>query len=223
MPTIKTERSELYISVPEWKRTLTHAQTVASWLAAWLAFDCIFGKRRDEICRLIRKNVWTENGFLFVRFYVGKKKHRTALIDQMPYLKKKTLQHYATHYILDYLKEFDEVGWPETSYLFPSSRHEAVLKVQTKFHNREGQEQTKQYQYIKTGGYRSGQNVYYWIKKVNPNIWPHLGRHTVATKVADSGGTEYEVAAVLDISPRTAAHYVHHGTARTEAWSQRPD
>jgi integrase len=232
MPIIKTKREEYIIYAPEWKQTLQDAEKEASWLAAWLAFDCIFGKRRNEICRLKRRDVWTQEGYLYVRFFIGKKRNKTATIDKMPYTKKKVLTHYAIKYILSYLEEYDKLAlegylFPsnransEEGYLFPSNRANSEITVKTKFLNRKGEKEFKEYSYHVEGGYRSPQDVYYWIKKVNPNIWAHLGRHTVATIAAEEGATEYDICNILDVSPRTASRYVHHGTKLNERWSEQ--
>jgi len=222
MPEIKTKRSELPIYKPEWEETLIKAKAMfGGWLAAWLAFDCIFGKRGDEICRLRRNNIWVQDSYLYVRFFVGKKRKRTDIIEQLPYTKKKTLHHYAIPYILEYLKEYDEQNGTQDGYIFPSNRQPTIRKVRTTFTNRQGQKETRTYTYPIPGGYRSLQDVYYYIKKVNPHIWPHLGRHTVGTLAAEEGATEYDICSILDVTPRTASKYVHHGTKLTEKWSER--
>ena len=33
--------------------------------------------------------------------------------------------------------------------------------------------------------------------------------------------TEYDIAAIIDVSPLTANRYVHHGTKLTERWRER--
>ena len=219
MPKITTVREEYVIYAPEWKQTLQDAEQEASWLSAWLAFDCIFGKRRNEICRLKRRDVWTRGKYLFARFMVGKKRSKTALLDRMPYTKKKVLTHYATKYILSYLEEYDKQGFE--GYLFPSDRTSSSITVRTKFTNKVGEKELKEYTYNVEGGYRSPQDVHYWIKKANPKIWAHLGRHTVATLAAEAGATEYDICNILDVSPRTASRYVHHGTKLIERWSKQ--
>ena len=220
MPKITTDRQEFCIYKPEWQQTLDKAATIKPWLAAWLAFDCIFGKRRNEICKLKRENIWTQDGYLYTRFFVGKKRSRTSTIDQSPYTKKITLKHYAVPYILKYLETLQV----ETGYIFPWSKpRKNSLVIHTKFINRDGEEETKEYTYPVAQGYRSPQNVYNWVKKANPNIWPHLGRHTVATRASEDGATEYDIQNILDVSPRTASHYVHHGTKLTERWSDKTE
>ncbi len=222
LPKIKTEREEFVIYRPEWEKTLADAKEYSTWLAAWLAFDCIFGKRRNEICKLKRKDIWIQSDFLFVRFYVGKKKSKKATIDKLPYTKKKALQHSAIHYILEYLKEWDT--WRLTSkrpteYLFPMNRKDTKVTVHTKCILADGTNEVREYHYSVEGGYISGALVNYYMKKINPKIWLHLGRHTVGTLAAESGASEYDVSNILDVTARTASRYVHHGTALTEKWS----
>lgn len=221
MPKLTTKRSENIVYAPEYQATCDKAKTeVGSWLAAWIGFDWIFGKRRNEISKLIRKDIWTQDGYLYARFYVGKKKSRAALVDQLPYTKRKTLKHPAVLFILAYLEEYDKIGAPD-GYIFPSSRKATTLTVHTKFENKQGNEEVRAYTYPKPGGYIDPALVYYYIRKVNPHFWPHLGRHTVATLAAEDGATEYDISNILDVSPRTASKYVHHGTKLTERWSDQ--
>jgi integrase len=212
------------IYTPEWQGTLEKAdKEIGPWLAAWLGFLWAFGKRRNEISKLVRRNICVEQNYLYVRFFVGKKKGRTASIDQLPYTKKRTVEHKAVPYILKYLKEYDVTGKPE-GYIFPDpGRSRKMLKIHTKFTDREGKLQTKEYVYQKEGGYLDPSLVYYYIKKVNPNIWPHLGRHTTATRAAEDGATEYDIMNILDVSARTASKYVHHGTKLIEEWSKKTE
>ena len=220
MPKITTLRAEMVMYRPEWEQTLQTAEKESAWLSAWLGFCCIFGKRRNEICKLLRQNIWTQNGYLYVRFFVGKKRSRTSTIDQGPYTKKITLKHYAVPYILRYLEtlEFKE------GYIFPWKRpRKNELTIHTRFKNRDGEWETKEYHYPVQQGYRSPQNVCHYIKKVNPSMWPHLGRHTVATRAAEDGATEYDIQNILDISARTASKYVHRGTKLTERWSEKTE
>ena len=226
MPKITTQREELIIYKPEWEATLQKAEKMYGlWLTCWLAFDCIFGKRRNEICRLRYGDAWVQDGYLYCRFRVGKKRNRTATIDKMPYTKKITLKHYAVHYVTAYMEEFKKEHKHEEEikklYIFPSNRKESELTVHTKCRTRNGSTEIREYYYHVEGGYMSGQNVLYYIKKVNPNIWAHLGRHSVATGAAEDGATEYDIANIIDVTPRTASKYVHHGTKLTERWSER--
>jgi len=198
-------------------------------MSCWLAVCCIFGKRRNEICKLKWQDIWEQEGYLYMRFHVGKKRNRTALIDKMPYTKRITLKHYAVPFILEYLKEFyakhNHTGITieafKAMYIFPSDRKESDIIIHTKFKNREGQVERKEYHYHLEGGYLSGADIYNRVKKINKSIWPHLGRHSVATMAAEDGCSEYDISNILDVSPRTASKYVKHGTAHTERWSER--
>lgn len=231
MPLIKVVRAERVVYTPEWLNTLEKAKKQEGlWLAAWLAFDWIFGKRRNEISKLLRKDVWTEQGYLYARFYVGKKKSKTASVDQLPYTKRKVLEHKGIPYILEYLKEYDEshkINDPDKvsrAYLFPwANPRKDTVTVRTKFKNREGIEETREYTYPVQSGYINPSLVNYYLKKVNDKMWLHLGRHSVATRASEDGATEYDIANILDVSPRTASKYVHHGTKLTEEWSKKTE
>jgi hypothetical protein len=225
MPIIKTVRAERVVYSPEWIDTLEKAKKIVGlWFAAWLAFDWIFGKRRNEISKVYRKDVWIEHGYLYTRFYVGKKRSKTASVDQLPYTKRKVLQHKGIPYILEYLKEYDESIKASSGYLFPwSNPRKQTVTVRTKFKNREGNEETREYTYPVQIGYINPSLVNYYLKKVNDKMWLHLGRHSVATRASEDGATEYDIANILDVSPRTASKYVHHGTKLTEEWSKQVD
>jgi integrase len=219
------KKRERIIYTPEWIKTCDNAKLMCgAWLAAFLGFVWAFGKRRNEVAKLLRKDVWIQEGYLYVRFYVGKKRTRTASVDLLPYTKRKILKHKAMPYILEYLAEYDKIKRDEydKGYLFPSdSARKATVTVHTKFKNRTGQEEIREYTYQRELGYINPDLVAYYVRKVNPNIWLHLGRHTVATRAAEEGATEYDIANILDVSPRTASKYVHHGTKLTEDWSKR--
>ena len=225
MPTIKVVRAERVVYTPEWIETIEKAKReIGLWLSAWLAFDWIFGKRRNEISKLYRKDIWTEQGYLYARFYVGKKRSKTASVDQLPYTKRKIVEHKGVHYILEYLEEYDRNIHASSGYLFPwSNPRRQSVTVRTKFKNRQGQEEIREYTYPVESGYIDPALVNYYAKKVNLHFCLHLGRHSVATRASEDGATEYDIANILDVSPRTASKYVHHGTKLTEEWSKRTD
>jgi integrase len=215
------------ISKSEWKETLTKAKVVGTWLSAWLAFDCIFGKRANEICKLKRLDAHTSETHLFVTFHVGKKRSRVGPIDSNEFFKSKTLKHYAMPYIIEYLKEWDD--WNQTSkvkslYLFPENRAESTHTVHRKFLNGKGEEVEKDYTYKVEGGYIHPSKIYRLVVQtknaINPNMWLHLGRTTIGTRMAENGYSQFDIAPVLDVSPRTAVAYAEHGTAKTRDWNE---
>jgi integrase len=98
-------------------KTLKDARDkVGLWLACWLAFDCIFGKRRIEICKLEWSDIHITDNHLFVTFHVGKKKSKVGPIDSTGFHKTKILSHYAMPYILEFLKTEKRTS----KYLFPA-------------------------------------------------------------------------------------------------------
>lgn len=211
----------------EWIKTLNKAEEIrGKWLSCWLAFDCIFGKRANEICKLKRLDVKTNDNYLMVTFHVGKKKSRVGPIGENEYFKTKTLKHYAIPYILGYIKEWDD--WNATSkvksqYLFPDQRQSSTHTVHRKFLNGEGQEIEKDYTYKTVGGYISAGKVFYFVVQspsaINKNLWLHFGRTTIGTNAAENGASQFDIADILDIHPNTAWHYASHGTAKTKDWN----
>ncbi len=79
---------------------------------------------------------------------------------------------------------------------------------------------SKDYTYLVPTGYRKGDSIRCYVKKINPDIWPHLGRTTIGTRAAENGASQFDVAPILDIAPQTAWHYAEHGTAKTKDWNE---
>jgi len=60
------------------------------------------------------------------------------------------------------------------------------------------------------------------LKKINPNVYPHFFRESLATHMAEKGGTEFELMHWFDWDRYdTAAKYVKRGTKLIEKWSDR--
>ncbi len=195
-------------------------------VTAWLGFAAVWGKRRDEISRLKRRDIWIQDGYLFVRFYVGKKEGKTKAVVNKMYLHKKTLEHYAMPYILQYLKEWDTwrlTSRRKTEYLFPYNRKPSQKTVHTLCTLRDGSEELRAYTYNVPGGYMSGGFVYRRVMLVNPFIWLHLSRSSVGTAASEDGASLVDIANILDISKRTAEFYALHGTQKTEQWNDKKD
>jgi integrase len=107
MPKIKTKRQDI-LRKKEILDTLTKAAEVGAWLQALIALAWAFGKRINEILRLQAEDFRTDDKFLYVRFFVSKKKTRQDQAVPKPYLKRITLSHPSIPYILAYLKETKE-------------------------------------------------------------------------------------------------------------------
>ena len=61
-----------------------------------------------------------------------------------------------------------------------------------------------------------------WLKKLDPDIWPHLFRHSLATMMAEQGATAFELKAFFDWDDiRTAMRYVRETEALSEKWATR--
>lgn len=62
----------------------------------------------------------------------------------------------------------------------------------------------------------------YYLKKANKQAWFHLFRHSLATEMAERGGTTFELLDWFDWErPKTALRYVKRGTGLTEKWSRK--
>ena len=59
--------------------------------------------------------------------------------------------------------------------------------------------------------------IYMMIKRLNPNVWIHLFRHTRAEKFRAAGYSDAELMAWFGwMDPRTASHYTHPSTKTIE-------
>lgn len=64
--------------------------------------------------------------------------------------------------------------------------------------------------------------AYQMIKKVNPTVYPHLFRTSLATRMAELGATEYELMHWFDWDrSSTAGEYVKRTSKLAERWSKR--
>lgn len=89
----------------------------------------------------------------------------------------------------------------------------------------------KYVQYIQAGfilpsygqtGHITRQMAGLWLKKLDPDIWPHLFRHSLATMMAENGATAFELKAYFDWDDvRTAQRYVLETDALSEKWASR--
>jgi len=205
MPIIKAVRSDI-LRKPEIDAMLEKAD---DRLKCIIALAWIFGKRINEILRLKREDVWVQGDFLFARFHVGKKKERQAQIIPKPYLKKIRIAHPYVPHILNWIEKF------ERGYIFPSYGVGYRKKVYSKKYD-------KVYIYQVAGGYLTSQRVWQLLKKINPNVWCHLFRESLATWMAENDATEEDLMHWFDWDdPRMARRYVKHGTRLTEKWSER--
>ena len=209
MPRIKTKRSDI-MRKEEILETIQKAETVGSWLQCLIAIAWIFGKRINEILRVKREDVWVERKFLYIRFLVSKKKTRESSAIPQRYLKRKTLKHPGTAFIISYIKNISE------GYIFPdATQKEKTIKVYNKKYD-------KWYSYTLEGGHISRHKAKYFLKKINPDIWWHLLRESLATEMAEREATEEELMHWFDWDdPRTAHRYVKRGTKLTEKWSEK--
>jgi len=107
MPTIRTKRSDI-LRRAEVLGTLKRSEEVGSWLSCLIALAWIFGKRINELLRLEKSHLYSEGNFLFVRFFVSKKKTRKDPPTPRPYLKRISLGHPGVPYITRHREKIEE-------------------------------------------------------------------------------------------------------------------
>jgi integrase len=214
MPRITTKRTDI-LRKEEITETLDKAQNIQPWLSAVIALLWVFGKRINEIMRLKADDLWTDEKYLYCRFFVGKKKTRTAPIIPERYLKRINLNHPSVKYI----QEWQNIT--QKGYLFPAKTLPSSIKVnRTWIVN--GKEHKNTYNYQNSGGYIQPNLVRYYLKKANKKIWPHLFRHSLATEFSERGKTVQQLMDWFDwSSPRQAVEYVQRGPGLTKELSDR--
>jgi integrase len=116
MPTIKTKRSDI-LRTKEIEETLANSD---NWLKALVCLAWLFGKRINELLQVRKEDVYTKDSYLYVRFFVSKKKTRADPPVPKPYLKRITLRNKFTKPVLTHWKTV------ESGRLFPLSRQLAL-------------------------------------------------------------------------------------------------
>jgi len=199
-----------------------HSEEITVHYGMVKALVCIlylFGKRISEVLDLKRRDLYTKQGYLYVRFRVLKKKSRTELAKQIEKVKRVSVKSQRTFAIpiIDYVKDFAEMEMP----LFPgrSYPHTQIVKVKDKQTN----EVKKEYRYeFKREGVMSRVHAYKILKALDHNAYPHWFRHSLATELAEQGFTPHELKDWFDWSRyETAVHYVEGMPSMTERISNR--
>jgi len=209
----KSLRKEEILSEAEVEEMIEKAEICfpekASMIKCLIALLWLFGKRISEVLRLKRKDVWFDEHFLYVRFTVLKKKGEYKAV------KKITLKNPFVKHVIQYIQLIEE---PE-AWLFPGRSRPKVVKVKAKLRN--GTVKTYEYERVESGN-MSRQEAWRLLKKLNPTVWFHLFRDTVATKFAYEGATPYELQSWFDWEKlETANKYIKRGSAFIERLAQR--
>jgi integrase len=178
----------------------------------------VFGRRIRGVLRLKREDFWSKRGYLYVRFTVLKKARRKDELKPRTRVKRinvKKQWKYARH-ILDYISTIKD---PEAN-IFPGRSRAHVLKVKRRG---ESGEILKTYRYEMTAsGLMSRQRAYKIIKALNPNVYPHWFRHSLATQLAEEGIDAWQLMNWFDWDRfGTAKRYVAGTAAMTRDISNR--
>ena len=177
-----------------------------------LALLWIFGKRISEILKVRRGDIFTRKGYLYVRFTVLKKRGLKERPIPEKRLKRITLQNPYAKLIINWTNRFERAG----SYIFPGRVRERTFNVVKK-------ETGKVYTYHQDAEPRMSRELAYKILKgINPKVWLHLFRSSVATEMAERGATEEQLMAWFDWDRYDTAHeYVKGGPKLTAKWAKR--
>lgn len=231
MPKIKTKREdiiredELDLLLEECERDLVNGMKVVKYkslpfqikfkpeiIQCLISLLWLFGKRITETLRLKRRDIWTDEKYLYVRFFVLKKKSRKALPLPVRKTKRITLDNPYVKYVLQYIETITN----KDEWLFPGRTRTRKIKVHNKEYN-------KDYFYEQNDvGRMSAEHTWRILKGLSKAVWLHLFRSSLATTMAELGATEDELMNWFDWDrPETAHGYVKGGPRLTEKWSKR--
>jgi len=203
LPKITTKRTDI-LRNPEVESLLQQADP---WLACLIALCWMFGKRINEYVKLKRQDLWVEGDYLYTRFLVSKKRTPKETPVPHPYLKKIRKDHPGVQYVLSYMNTIKE------GYLFQRDTEPRIRTIKMK---------TKTYTYQIEGGHIHIDTALYYLKKLSKDVWFHLFRESLATRMAEKGASEEELMHWFDWDRVDTAHeYVKRGTKLTEKWSER--
>jgi len=179
----------------------------------------LFGKRISEVLQLTRGDIWTKQGYMYIRFHILKKKSRTALLLPVSKVKRVSIkaQEPLVIPILSYANQLTDMHMP----LFPGHSRPHTIIVKRK--DKETGKIIKTYKYeMKREGFMSRQHAYKILKALNPEAYPHWFRHSLATELAEQGFNPHELKDWFDWSRyETASSYVEGMPAMTQRISKR--
>lgn len=162
-----------------------------------LCIAWMFGKRISEIMKLRKEDLWFKDGYLFIRFDVGKKRREKDVVKKT-YIKQ-TIE--SSKYVKDYIKPYFEKI--KDGYIFPSygsGENRRVIMGE------------RVYEYRTEGGHLTTGRIRQQLKEVNERVWLHLIRHSLATRMAEKGVGVPQLMAWFDWSSANVAMRYVEGT-----------
>ena len=123
-----------------------------------------------------------------------------------------------------------------TSFLILKSKPKSgILKIRHKMLSRNHWTAKYIIEYVKTipsgfmlpsygkTGHITSRTIRNWLKNLDIDLWPHLFRHSLATMIAENGGSAFELKAFFDWDDiRTAQRYVQETEELSSKWADRP-
>ena len=177
----------------------------------------IFGRRLSGILQLKQNDFWIKRGYLYTRFKVLKKSNRQGKLKPKTRVKRINIkqQWKYVQFIIDYISKL-----PPDKPLFPGRCRPHTQIVKRK--NKAGQ-LVKIYKYnVEGAGIMSRQRAYKIIKALNPDIYPHWFRHSLATQLAEEGIDAWQLMNWFDWDRfSTANRYISGTSAMTRDISDR--
>jgi integrase len=157
----------------EFQMTLNHAQEIPDIFRrlrarALLIFIRRTGRRRGEPGMILLNNVSEENGYIYIRITLEKKRKGKSHITEVT---KKLRLDQSTQPIKEYLEYLQSLN-PKPKYLFPPELHAFG-----------------QFYGVEPNKGLSGRQIYNIIVELNPAVWPHLFRETRGADIAAQDST----------------------------------
>lgn len=204
------------VPVYKWKGKdkKVHSQTLWVNYPQIVCLICLlylFGKRISEVLKLKRGDVWTKYGWLYVKFYVLKRKEKVlAKLWKTKRVSVKNQQPF-TGYIINWVNQV-----PKDVHLFHGNCRPHVQVVRSK-------KMGKTYEYKhEDSGHMARQTAYKILKCLNPEVYPHWFRHSLATQLAEEHFDPIQLKQWFDWKRfDTAMNYIMDSGVITEPISRR--
>ncbi len=178
----------------------------------------VFGRRLTGILKLRRSDFWTKRGYLYVRFTVLKKSRRVEGLKPKTRVKRVNIKK-QTKYV-QHITAYVSRLRTESTPLFPGYSQPHTKTVKRK--DPAGRVLNVYKYEVATEGIMSRQQAYKIIKAINPHVYPHWFRHSLATQLAEEGIDQWQLMNWFDWDRfATAKRYVTGTAAMTRDISNR--
>lgn len=173
----------------------------ADRLKCLLCILWLFGKRISEVLKLKKKDVRWDEEYLYVKFYVLKrKKEKGIAVRSEKYISRRNPY---SSFIISYVELLPKKG----SWLFPGKR--GVREYDRQWFSEKQGRMLKYHYRDEDEGRMSSQFAWRLLKALSKEVCSHLFRHSLATEMAEHDTTVPKLMAWFDwLKADTAMGYV---------------